>query len=378
MAEGHSVEVITSHPHYPEWRVATGYGGWRVESVHNSVPLRRLAHYVPRNPSSVKRLLSELSFGLRAMTSRWSRPDLVLVVSPALFSSAMVMLRAKLRIRPLPVVFWVQDIYSLGVVETGAGGGGVARLMKAVESWVTRRAERTVVIHERFRNYFTSSLRADPSKVDVVRNWTHLPVAPKTDRAAVREAHGWRSDETVVLHAGNQGVKQGLENVVEAAREADRVGAPVRFVLLGDGNQRERLEATGSGIERLQFIDPLPGDEFQKALASADILLVNELPGLNEMAVPSKLTSYFSTGLPVIAATDEGSITHGEIESSLGGVRVDAGQPAALLTAAEELARDENRARDLGQNGLKYRTEVLTIQHALSRFTSVCERAAVR
>ena len=34
---------------------------------------------------------------------------------------------------------------------------------------------------------------------------------------AFRAAHGWSHDEVVVLHAGNVGYKQGLENVVEAA-----------------------------------------------------------------------------------------------------------------------------------------------------------------
>ena len=37
----------------------------------------------------------------------------------------------------------------------------------------------------------------------------------------------------IALHAGNMGVKQGLENVVEAARQADATRSPVRFVLLG-------------------------------------------------------------------------------------------------------------------------------------------------
>ena len=82
----------------------------------------------------------------------------------------------------------------------------------------------------------------------------------------MRAAHGWPSTDTVALHAGNMGVKQGLENVVEAARLADARGLPIRFVLLGDGNQREALLARAQGITRLQFLDALPEADFQATL----------------------------------------------------------------------------------------------------------------
>ena len=68
-------------------------------------------------------------------------------------------------------------------------------------------------------------------------------------------------------------------------------------------------------------------DDFQVALSAADFLLVNELPGVKDMAVPSKLTSYFNAGVPVVAATDDGSVTAAEIATSGGGVRVDAACP---------------------------------------------------
>ena len=100
------------------------------------------------------------------------------------------------------------------------------------------------------------------------------------------------------------GVKQGLENVVEAARLADsQLDNRVNFILMGDGNQRSALEIRAKGIRSLQFLDPVPDEQFQSMLADSDVLLVNERPGVEEMSVPSKLTSYFSAGVPVLAAT---------------------------------------------------------------------------
>jgi glycosyltransferase involved in cell wall biosynthesis len=256
----------------------------------------------------------------------------------------------------------------LGVVETGTGSGIIANVVTAVESLTLRSASGVAVIHDRFKQMVVAKLGVDASDVVVIRNWSHLREAPPFDREAVRSFHGWGSDETIVLHAGNMGAKQALENVVEAARIADQRGANVRFVLLGDGNQRARLEVLAAGTKRVQFLETLPDEMFQQALASADVLLVNEKPGVAEMSVPSKLTSYFSTGLPVLVATDEGSVTAGEIAASGGGIRVDAGDPGQLVDAALALGRDEALANTLGNSGRSFREQCLSEDAAIERY----------
>jgi glycosyltransferase involved in cell wall biosynthesis len=240
--------------------------------------------------------------------------------------------------------------------------------MKAIESVILRAADGVVVIHERFKSHAVTHLGLNPSNVRVIRNWTHLKPFHMKDKSLSRASFGWRSDEIVVLHAGNMGAKQGLDNVVHAAHVAEAKGSRVRFVLVGDGNQRARLEEMAAGASRLTFMDSLPGVRFQEALASADILLVNELPGVREMSVPSKLTSYFSSGVPVLAATDEGSVTADEIATAEAGVRVNAGDPAALVSAAEKLAGDSSAARRFAENGRRFMETTLSEQHAIAQY----------
>lgn len=372
VARGVEVSVITTFPHYPEWRIRDGYEGWSRRETIDGVDVRRLRHYVPRRPTPVRRLLAELSFGARSAGVRWPDVDVVLLVSPSLFAAAVASARLAVTRRrrgPLPgVVLWTQDLYSLGVTETGAATGRLAQAVRRVESWVVRRADGVVAIHDRFARHLRDELGADADAVRTVRNWTHLRPTSGLDTAAVRGRLGWRDDETVVLHAGNQGAKQGLRNVVESARLADERGAAVRFVLLGDGSQRRDLEAAAAGVRSIQFVDPLPDDLFPAALAAADVLLVNELAGLAEMSVPSKLTSYFDAGRPVLAATSVGSTTAHELEASGAGVRVDAEDPEALLDGALGLAADPAGRRALGAAGQRYRRDVLSEEVAVDRF----------
>lgn len=375
---GFVTHVMTTHPHYPDWKVQTGYGQWSRSEQIDGVDVTRLKHYVPSKPKGLLRALSELSFGARVATQDWGSTDAIVVVSPALISSLLGAVRAKLTHRKTPLIVWVQDLYTLGMVETGQASGFSVWAMKALEAWLLRRADRVVVIHDRFARRVAADFGVWPHRIEVVRNWTHLGTTPEIDVAKAREGFGWAPDETVVLHAGNMGVKQGLDNVIDAACLAAERGERVRFVLLGAGSELTRLKAAGAGIPTLQFMSPLDDGEFAAALGSADCLLVNELPGVSEMAVPSKLTSYFAAGKPVVAATDVAGITAEEIRNADAGVVVPAGDPAALLEAVGSLAGNPDDSRHLGANGRHYRCTVLNEESAINSFTEMLTRLIVR
>ncbi|GAB14334.1 putative glycosyltransferase [Arthrobacter globiformis NBRC 12137] len=101
-----------------------------------------------------------------------------------------------------------------------------------------------------------------------------------------------------MLHAGNMGKKQGLENVVAAAKHASLIGSSTRFVLMGDGNQRPALMRSGQGIANLTFIDPLPQAEFQAALSAADVLTSERTAGCSRYVGAKQIDLVFQYGSP--------------------------------------------------------------------------------
>ena len=378
-ASGADTHVLAGMPHYPAWRVAEGYRGrWRIRERRGGVTVHRRRHTVPPRQTALRRALFEASILAHgAVAPPRIRPDVVLTQMPSLAGGVLGGRLA--RQAGVPHVVVVQDLMGAAAEQSGIQGGGrAAALAGAVEARVLRGAAVVGVVHESFVDRVTV-MGVPRSRVHVVPNWTHVQ-GPSGDRERTRARLGWSDRETVVLHAGNMGLKQGLEVLVEAARLAGQEAAPVRFVLMGDGNQRAHLQRLAAGVSSLSFLPPADTAEFPEVLAAADVLAVTQKASVLDMSLPSKLTSYFMTGRPVIASVAAEGGTAQEVLRSGAGSVIAPEDPKALLAEVRALADDPGRAARLGARGPEYVEQRLSSRAGLERITELLRiaRAAGR
>ncbi|MBI3745853.1 MAG: WecB/TagA/CpsF family glycosyltransferase [Chloroflexi bacterium] len=371
-AAGNDTIVITGFPHYPSWKVEPGtYRLWTTEML-NGVRVLRRRHYVPRSQSAIRRALYEGTFLLNGALAGTGRPDLVIGVIPSLGGGILARGFAARARAPYALIF--QDLMAPAARQSGIEGGTtVAGVTARLEQWAVARATTVGVASENFRPYL-QGLGVDDDRIVSLPNWSHEH-PPSADRSATRDALGWAPDRTVVLHAGNMGLKQGLGQVVEAARRADELAAPVLFVLMGEGSQRSALEAEGYGIERLQFLPFQPEERVADMLDAADVLLVSERASVIDMSLPSKLTAYFAAGRPIVAAVPTDGATAAEIERSCAGVIVPVGQADGLIEAVVALRDDAWRAAALAEAGRRYATSALDQPTAMLRIDRLVGQA---
>jgi exopolysaccharide biosynthesis WecB/TagA/CpsF family protein len=373
-AAGHSVTVITGFPHYPAWRTQRGERRFRAHESRNGVRVLRRRHYVPRTQSAIRRAAYEATFLLHGALSRPGRPDAVIGVVPSLSGGMLARYFAARAGAPYALVF--QDLMAPAAEQSGIGGGrSVAGITAALERWTVARARTVAIASASFRPYLRD-IGVDDSSIIEMPNWSHLG-APSADRAFTRQRLGWRDDVTVVLHAGNMGLKQGLDQVIDAARRADVLGSPALYVLMGEGSQRRSLESRGRGIERLQFLSFQPEDEVANILAASDVLLVSERATVVDMSLPSKLTSYFAAGRPIVAAVPAEGSTAREIQRSRAGVLVPIGDPDALNETVAKLSADRSWAAELAAAGAAYSASALDQASARARMDTLLEQTII-
>lgn len=367
---GAEVHAVAGVPHYPAWKVDPGYARvFRTREPLRGVTVHRARHTVPARQSAVSRLLWEATFLANAGTLRLPRPDAVVAVSPSLSSAYVGAALARRRRVPFAVV--VQDLYGQAAKQSGIAGGSsrVAEAAARAEAAVLRRADLVVVVSDAFREQVADYGIAE-DRVRLLPNWSHIP-APTRPREQVRAELGW-GEEFVVLHTGNMGLKQDLGNVVEAARHL--ADAPVRVVLMGDGNQRAALEEQARGVRALTLRDPYPGDGYSDVLRAADLLLVNELPSVGDMSLPSKITSYLSVRQPVLAAVSSDGACARELARTAGGaVVVPPADPAGLAAAILDLAARPADLAAMGERGGTYAEATLGRASAAQRVVALAQ-----
>jgi glycosyltransferase involved in cell wall biosynthesis len=368
-----SVTVLTGVPHYPAWQVPGRYRG-RVryhEKAHGGVEVVRHAHYVPGRQTALTRATYELSFMANVLTNPPDRPDLVIAVSPSL-GGAVAGARLAKRYK-VPLITIVQDLMAKAASQSGiSGGSSVAEMTARMEGFALRRSTLVAVVSDAFfsrvRDYGVPSER-----IRLLPNWTHIKPT-SVNRDAARRHLQWPTDNFIVLHSGNMGLKQDLGNVVEAARLLS-FRRDVSFVLLGDGSQRSELETSARGLSNIRFVDPLSDVDYPLALAAADLLLVNERTSVGDMSLPSKITSYLASGRPVLAAVAPDGATAGELKRTGAAVLVGPGAPKALADAVTRLAVDNERRDRMAAAGSAFARAHLGKATAMDRLTALIAEA---
>ncbi len=363
--QGHEVRVITAPPYYPEWQVGKHYSSWRYRREEGAATVWRCPLYVPKQPSTLKRLIHLGSFALSSffplMAQRRWKPDRIIGVVPTLFCTPGMRLLGKLS--GARTLLHIQDYEvdaMLGLGMAGKGKGGkVARLASAFERSGLHNVDYVSTISRSMMNKAQEKGVA-AEKVIFFPNWSEVArfrdVAP-ADMAALRAQLGLAEAHKIVLYSGNIGEKQGLENVIDAA--AALSDKPWQFVIVGQGGGKARLEkmARERGLQNIQFFPLQSYDALPALLKMADCHLVVQKRGAADAVLPSKLTNILAVGGNAVI-TAEAHTELGQLCTSLPGIAVcvEPESVPALVAGIEQaltMPKENTVARDYAERTIE-------------------------
>jgi glycosyltransferase involved in cell wall biosynthesis len=245
------------------------------------------------------------------------------------------------------MVFYCQDIFPevAGLLED-FHSPAVNSLLEHLNRFLVRRAARIVALGDTMASRLVHGKGADPSKITVIANWADTTaIIPSPKHNQFSAAHDL-DRKFVVLHAGNIGLSQNLDVVIDAAALlASRTDIVILFI--GDGNRKATLEQAVAtrGLTNVRFLPFQPRDQLRWTYATSDVCLVSLKPGLAGYIVPSKLYPILAAGRPYIAAVETSTEVAALTERHHCGVIVEPGDAAQLADAIARLA-DQQAARD--------------------------------
>lgn len=367
---GHTVHVVTALPWYRNHAVEEGWGGRLVRTEATEWGAISRLHPFPTDKANIP--ARALAFGgftalatLRSLAIR-QRPDAVLAMSPPLplgFPGALVAAA-----RRIPFVFNIQDVFPDVAVEVGAiTNPTVIKAASMAEKFLYRRADAVTVLSEDLKSNVAAKLdnaagvsgRAQPGPaIDGADKVVVIPNFVDTERVQPGGGEAYRAefglgDRTVVTYAGNVGLSQPVELLVEVARRmADR--SDVVFVVNGGGTSLESVRQSAAGLDNVVFVPMQPRERLSEVLAAGDIHTILLKHGLARSSVPSKMYSILAAGRPVVASVDADTEVTRVLAEADAGLAASPGSVDELHDAIVALVDDPDHRSSMGASGRRW------------------------
>ena len=287
------------------------------------------------------------------------RPDVIIgsSVHPlAALSGALLSIRFR-----IPFVFEVRDLWPETLIAMGrlTRYGPTAIIMRMIERWLYRHADRIVTLLPRADDYIASMGICRDKVVWIPNGVEPESVAPSPTLPGRCSDIGVRP--FTIMYFGAHGLANGLHTLLEAfllLRELEGHSVPtIQLRLIGDGPHKMRLQsfAREHALTNVSFEPPVTKDAIPSLAAEADafVICVRKLPELYRFGISmNKIYDYLAAARPIVIASDA---ANNPITEANAGFAVPAESPHELAEAILRLAAlDRGQRSRMGENARTY------------------------
>lgn len=291
--------IITTYPHKSDEVI-----GEEESFLH---PIKRVRLKRMKGKGFMSYILHYMSFVPKAFYAalqwRWKgwKPTVIYISSPPIFIGLVgVMLKWTFRCH---MVLEIRDIWPDSAVAAGQlrSEGWAYKIARIFEKWLYRKSDGLVCVGNYMKEYLQDytdkhiCVAYNGPKEATVNAVTELKVSPKKEEKVLKLAY-----------AGNFGLVQGLEHLIEAFSKMSSVKFRWELHFFGAGVMEEALknQVVELKIEhQVHFHGAFPKNELNKLLVDMDVLFLGLIKAdALEKTIPSKLFDYLSFGKPIIAA----------------------------------------------------------------------------
>jgi glycosyltransferase involved in cell wall biosynthesis len=320
-------------------------------------PMFELVPATPYSANGPSRVLNWLSFSLMALLRglRLEPPDVVYASSPHLFGALTGWALAKRR--RAAFILEIRDLWPKVLSDMGqmSERSIVYRALERLERFLYRQADAIVALSEGVRTFLVATQAIPRERVQLIPNGTNTDLfAPCGSRDELRAKFGFEG--IVAAYTGAHGPANGLDLLLEAAKELRDEQPDLRFILLGDGLDKPALQerARREELHNVEFWPAVPRKDVAPFLNAIDIgvHVLADVPLFRYGVSPNKVFDYMSAELPVVTNTP-GEVAE-LVERAKAGIAVGPDGIAVGVRALVTAGADERRR--MGQNGRQFVT----------------------
>jgi putative colanic acid biosynthesis glycosyltransferase WcaI len=271
-----------------------------------------------------------------------------------------------------PLLVISEDVFPEIATELGRLTNPViVQALRRLVGFYLKRADHIVAIGHRMRERLIDK-GASPDRISVISNWVDaasiVPGPRENDWAKEQSL----TDRFVVMHSGNVGHAQNLDNLVRATtflRDLEDLVVPI----VGFGARHSEIHALAERLaaDAVRLFPYQPREVLAESLASAHIHYIGLAKGLAGFVVPSRLYGVLSAGRPVIVAADADSETSELVREVGCGVTIPPDRPDLIAAAIRDAYDGKLDLAEMGRLGRAYVEREADRSIALGRYRSL-------
>jgi colanic acid biosynthesis glycosyl transferase WcaI len=311
---GHSVQVVTGYPYYPQWEVLKGYKNlWFTCESTIAVSVCRCPLYVPKKPSGAKRILQDLSFFISSFCAvtwimlKGQKHDFFLAVAPS-FMNGFIGIWYRLFNPKTKLIYHIQDLQvdaarELGIIKNKHLLWGLT----TTENFIFNKSNVISTITPGMKKKIVSK-GISASKIISFPNWTETKVVTNDlKNYSSLEELSIPLNKKIVFYSGSIGEKQGLELLFDVAELANKNMPDVLFLFAGDGPYTNKLKELSKirGLKNVKFIPLQQWNVYRQIIDISTINLVIQRRSASDLVMPSKLLSILGSGALALVTADQ-------------------------------------------------------------------------
>ena len=344
---GHSVTVVTSIPNYPKGKFYKGYGFFhKRKETYQGISIIHIP-VIPRGKGFIGLTLNYISFVISGWVfAHFTRvkADLVCMNMSSPMTQSLVGVWLANR-RKIPSAIYPLDLWP-GSFEfiTGISSPMVIKPIARMVDSIYRRTDKVLTSSPSFIETIAQR-GVDADKLVFWPQYAEEFYQP-IEKDSLEQTLLASDARLTFTFTGNIGLAQGLDILIPVALLLKEQGIPVRFVLIGDGSDKDRLldlVSNNKVDDYFVFIERQPAQRIPEFLAISDAgLVILKKSPIFSKTIPAKVQSYLACGVPILVSAD-GEVQQ-VIKEAQAGFVADAEDAQGLFSAIvsfSELSDDE-------------------------------------
>ena len=375
--QGHSCTVVTTFPYYPHWAIQSPYLNtcywYKKETIEmeGGVPIKiiRCPHYIPKNPSGIRRLLSEFSFFLSALLVLIylffkKKFTWVITIAPP-FEIGLLGILYK-TIRGGKFLYHIQDLQidaakNFVLIRSSI----IINFFFLIEKIILKNADWISTISPGMQAKIKLKCTRE---ILFFPNWVSTSLFfPILNKDAIKISFGFNASDKIILYSGAIGHKQGLEAILATAKTLQHL-PNLKFAICGSGPYKNVLIKLKETLQlnNVVFLPLQPFASFNEFLNIADLHLIIQKKFSGDLFLPSKLAAILSVGGVAIVTASINTSLYDIIYKEKNGILIEPEDAAALVNAITYF--NDNQLKTMSVNARSYAEKRLSSNIILKDF----------